>query len=184
MKLVTDPADPRRCKFSYPHEQCWREAEHGSDFCLAHGGKSTEQAEDKRHYYLAEVDNRRRLSELSGNGQVESLREGIGLVRMLIEKQMNAAKSDAETLSSCGSINNLLLTMSKLIKDCHALEQSLGDLLSKQAVVRLGQSICEIVIEELRGIEGHEEIIDRIVNRLFPAISGASNGELLRLPAP
>jgi len=64
------------------------------------------------------------------------------------------------------------------------LEQSLGDLLSKQAVVRLGQSICEIVIEELQGIEGHEEIIDRIVNRLFPAISGASNGELLRLPAP
>ena len=77
--MVTDPADPRRCKFSYPHEQCWREAEAGCDFCLVHGGKSKAEAEDTRLYHLAEVDNRRRLAELSSHERIKSLREEIGL---------------------------------------------------------------------------------------------------------
>ncbi len=184
MKLVTDPADPRRCKYSYPHEQCWREAEPGCEYCLAHGGKSTALAEDTRLYHLAEVDSRTRLAELSSHERIKSLREEIALVRILIEKRMNMIKTEADLLSACGPINNMLLTLEKLIKSCHALEQSLGELLSKQSVVRLGQSICEIVIEELQGIEGHEEIIDRIVERLFPTINGAQNNEVLRLPAP
>ena len=116
MRQVADPADPRRCKYSYPHEQCWHEAEPGCDNCAAHGGKSKANAEETRLYHLAEVDNRRRLAELSGHEQIKSLREEIGLVRMLIEKQVNAAKSDMELLSSCGTINGLLVTLEKLIK--------------------------------------------------------------------
>lgn len=184
MKRVTDPADPRRCKYSYPHEQCWHEAESGCDNCAAHGGKSKANAEETRLYYLTEVDNRRRLAELSGHEQIKSLREEIGLVRMLIEKQVNAAKSDIELLGSCGTINGLLVTLEKLVKRCHELEQSFGELLSRQAALRLGQSLCEIVIEELQGIEGHEEVIDRIVERFFPAIKNAQNTEALKLPSP
>jgi len=184
MKLVTDPADPRRCKFSYPHEQCWREAEYGSEFCLAHGGKSTEQAENKRMYHLAEVDSRLRLAELSGHDDIKSLREEIGLVRILIEKQVNSAKGDIDLLSRCGSINNLILTLSRLTKDCQALEKDLGELLSKQAVFRLIQSMCEIVVEELQGIEGYEEVIDRISERLFSTVGEAQNVEALQLPSP
>jgi len=135
-------------------------------------------------YYLTEVDNRRRLAELSGHEQIKSLREEIGLVRMLIEKQVNAAKSDIELLGSCGTINGLLVTLEKLVKRCHELEQSFGELLSRQAALRLGQSLCEIVIEELQGIEGHEEVIDRIVERFFPAIKNAQNTEALKLPSP
>jgi len=184
MRRVTDPADPCRCKFSYPHEQCWHEAEAGSEFCLAHGGKSKANAEETRLYHLAELDNRRRLAELSGHEQIKSLREEIGLTRMLIEKQINAAKDDVELLATSGSINNLILTLGKLVKSCHELEQSFGELLSKQAVLRLAQKMCEVVIEELQGIEGYEEIIDRIVGRLFPTINDAPNDEALMLPSP
>jgi len=185
MKYVTDPADPRRCKFSYPHEQCWAEAEPGCSNCAAHGGKSKANAEETRLYYLAEVDNRRRLAELSGHDQIKSLREEIGLIRMLIEKQVNIAKgSDIELLSSSGSINQLIVTLGKLIKDCHALEQSLGELLSKQTVYRLAQTMCQIVMEELQGIEGYEEIIDRIAERIFPTVTETQNNEALRLSAP
>ncbi len=184
MKLVTDPADPRRCKHSYPNEQCWWEAEYGCEFCLRHGGRSKAQAEEKRLYQLADIDNRRRLAELAGDENIKSLREEIGLLRILIERTMNAAKTPAELLSSSTSINSMLLTAQKLVKSCHELEQSTGELLSKQAVVKLGQKICEIVIEELQGIEGHEQIIDRIVDRLFPTISGAQNNDTLMLPSP
>jgi len=180
MKLVSDPADPRRCKFSYPHEQCWREAEYGPEFCLAHGGKSTEEAESKRLMQLADVNNRRRLAELLGHDGVKQLREARDLAYMMIERQVN---NDPSLLSCCASVNNLLMTLAKLTKECLALEQSTGELLPKEAVYRLVQSICEIVVEELRGIEGSEEIIDRIADRLFPTVKAARGSELLRLPA-
>ena len=182
MKCVTDPADPRRCKFSYPHEQCWREAEPGCDNCAAHGGKSKANAEELRLYNLVEVDNRRRLAELSGHENLKSLREEIGLVRLLIEKTINNAQGNIEVLASCGSLNQLIVTLTKVVKECHALEQSCGELLTKQTVYRLAQSMCEIVIDELQGIEGHEEIIDRIADRLFPTVKGAQNNEAMQLP--
>jgi hypothetical protein len=141
-------------------------------------------AEETRLYHLAEVDSRTRLAELSSHERIKSLREEIALVRILIERRFNLIRTDADLMTSCGTINSMMLTLEKLIKSCHALEQSLGELLSKQAVVRLGQSICEIVIEELQEIEGHEEIIDRIVGRLFPTINGAQNADMLRLPSP
>ena len=100
---------------------------------------------------LVEVDNRRRLAELSGHEQIKSLREEIGLVRMLIEKHLNAAQGNLELLTSCGSSNQLIVTLTKLVKECHALEQSCGELLSKQTVYRLAQTMCEIVMEELQG---------------------------------
>ena len=182
MKRVTDPADPRRCKFSYPHEQCWREAEPGCDNCAAHGGKSKANAEELRLYNLVEVDNRRRLAELSGHENIKSLREEIGLLRLLIEKTLNNAKGDLEALSSCGSLNQLIVTLTKVVKECHGLEQSCGELLTKQTVYRLAQSLCEIVIDELQGVEGHEEIIDRIAERLFPTVKTAQNNEALQVP--
>ena len=184
MRRVTDPADPRRCKFSYAHEQCWHEAESGCSYCAAHGGRSKANVEETRLYNLVEVDNRRRLAELSGHEQIKSLREEIGLVRMLIEKHLNAAQGNVELLASCGSLNQLIVTLTKLVKECHALEQSCGELLSKQTVYRLAQTMCEIVMEELQGIEGYEEIIDRIADRLFPAITKTQNNEALMLPSP
>ena len=81
---------------------------------------------------LVEVDNRRRLAELSGHEQIKSLREEIGSGSAVDRKTLNAAKGDLELLASCGSINQLIVTLTKLVKECHALEQSCGELLSKQ----------------------------------------------------
>lgn len=181
MTLVTDPADPQRCKFSYPHEQCRRRAEPGSEFCAAHGGRNLEVAEEKRLMQLAEIGNRRRLSELATHDGVKSLREAVALTYMLIEKQINA---DPTLLSCCASVNGLLVTLAKLTKECQSLEQSTGELLPKEAVYQLAQTMCQIVIEELREVEGYEEIIDRIAERLFPAVHDARGNEILRLPSP
>lgn len=183
MARVSDPADPRRCKRSFPHEQCWNRAEHGSEFCAAHGGRSTAEAENRRMYFLAEAQNRSRLAHFAEHDDIKSLREEIALTRMLIERRWNLIKngSDSDLLQHSAPINNLLLTVERLVKSCHAIEQDLGNLLARDAVLRLGQLMCQIVIEELDGIEGYEEIIDRITERLVTTISGARNEQPQRL---
>jgi glutamine synthetase adenylyltransferase len=134
-------------------------------------------------YHLAEVENRRRLSELSQHEDIKSLHEEIGLLRILIEKRFNMLRTDADYQNASASLNSMFLTLERLIKSCHALEQSLGELLSRQSVAKLGQAMCQIVIEELEGVEGYEQIIDRIVDRLFPEIDEAQNVEPLKLSA-
>jgi len=181
MKRVTDPADPRRCKHSFPHEQCWNEAPEPGKNCTAHGGRDMIEENEKRLYQLAEVDDRAKLAHFSTHERIKSLREEIGLVRLLIEKRMNLIKNEADLLAACGPLNSMFLTLEKLIKSCHSLEQSLGELLTRDTVVRLGQTLCNIVIEELQGMEGHEEVIDRIVERLFPTINSTRNSEILKL---
>jgi hypothetical protein len=184
MERVKDPTDPERCKGAAPDGQCWNRAEHGSDYCLAHGGKSTALAESKRAYLLVDVQRRVRLAQLAEHDDIKSLREEIALARLLVEKRLNACKNDEELIASAGAINTMLLTLERLVKSANTIEQNLGTLLAKSAVLKLGQSICHIVVEELEHVDGYEIIVDRITRRMIDTISHANNNEVLAITGP
>lgn len=177
MHRVKDPADPRRCKGAAQDGQCMNEAEHGSDYCRAHSGVSTAEEEGRRIYHLAQARYRTRLAQLSEHEEVKSLREEIALNRMLIEQRFNLIKNETDLLAACGQLNQMLLTVERLVKSAHQIEQNLGVLLSKPTVLRLGQQLCEIIVEELVGADRYEERVDRICERLIQAIAAAHNPE-------
>lgn len=174
---VVDPADPRRCKGATRYGQCGLKAGHGSEFCPIHNNHSSpsDLVVDRKMYFLNEARYRQRLSQLSEHDDIKSLREEIALTRVLIETKFNQAEDEADLLASCSVLNSLLLTVERLVKTCHQMEQSLGSLLAKSTVVALGQKIVEILADELQGIESYEDRIDSIINRLFPAISAAAD---------
>jgi hypothetical protein len=173
MQHVTDLADPRRCQGSSPTGQCRNVAEPGCDFCRAHQGADT--GEEKRIYLLHKSQYRDRLTKLSSHDNLKSLREEIAIVRMLIEEKLNLVRNEADFISSFGPIQQALLTVEKLMKTFHAMEQSLGSLLSKTAIVRLGQSISSIIIDELKEVPDFEAIVDRINSRILEAIVNMQN---------
>ena len=173
MQRVTDPADPRRCHGSCPDGQCQNVSEPGSEFCRAHQGKDT--GEQKRIYLLHKSQFRDRLTKLSEHDNLKSLREEIAIVRMLIEERLNLVRDENDLISAFGPIQQAFLTVERLMKTLHQMEQSLGSLLSKQAVIKLGQSISSVIIDELKDIDGYEEIVDRINERLVSLIAEAQN---------
>ena len=177
MKRVTDPADPERCKGAAPDGQCWNRAEHGCDKCRAHGGKSTAEEEELSVYRLRDPRYRRRLAELKGREEIKSLRDEIELTRILIEERFNMIKSETDLLVACSSLNGLMLTLERLMKTSHQLEQNLGVLLAKPTIIVLGQTIVTILIEELKGIENYESRVDRITDRLFATLEQTVNVE-------
>lgn len=185
MERVTELADPRRCQGNFAHEQCQNRAEHGDQMCAIHGGKSTALAEQKRLYHLQDAQTRDRVGDfIDGDGN-KSLKEEIALLRVMIERQQNLIKTDTDFMQRSGVINSLLLTLEKLLKSSHQLEHDMGNLLSKTTVIRIGQKLCQIVVEELQGIEGYEEIIDRIEDRFRTSIRSASDLETQPLlPGP
>ena len=191
MERVTDLADPERCKGAAPDGQCLNRIEGESDYCRVHGGRDNTKDQLKRQYLLTEANYRTRLAQLAEHDEIKSLREEVALARMLIETRVNACRTDAELLASTGPINTQLLTLERLVRSCNQIEQNLGSLLSKTTVLKLGQLLCRIVVEELEDIDGYEAIVDRITHRLIATISNAQNVEsnpvqshVALLPAP
>jgi hypothetical protein len=175
MDRVTDPADPRRCQAPDRMGQCWNVAEPGCDYCRKHAGTDKDSAKQIRQYQLTNARLRQRLSQKTDHDQITSLREEIGLTKILIEELMNSCKTDTELLAHTGTFNQLAMTLEKLIKTSHQMEQSLGLLLSKPTLVVLGQDIIHILIEELKGVPEYEERIDRITGRMIDTIEHATN---------
>ena len=189
MQRVTNPADPRRCQGAAPDGQCWNEAEPGSRYCRCHGGRDHTEQENLKGYLLAKAQDRARLAEVSDELEpVKELRDSIALLHMMIERRWNAIKDDGDLLQACGPLNQMLQNMDRLVNSCHKIEQNLGQLLAKHAILALAKRMVAIMVEELEGIEQYEDIVDRITARLIDTIRGANNIEhepsVAALPAP
>ncbi len=188
---VTDPADPTRCQGAAPDGQCLNKAEPGSNRCRAHGGTDlAAKAERKRGYLLAKAEDQTRLATLSEELEpVKALRDSIALLHMMIERRWNSIKTDGDLLQACGPLNQMLQNMERLVSSCHKIEQNLGQLLAKNAILALAKRMVEVMVEELEGIEDYEAIIDRITVRLVDTIRGTDNdtinetSKVLTLPA-
>lgn len=176
MRRVTDMADPHRCQANAPDGQCRNRAEHGSKYCRAHCGRDMQPAEDRRGFLLAKAGDQVRLAQLSDEMEpVKELRDVIALQHILIERRYNLIKNDNDLLAACGPLNQMIVSMEKLISSAHKIEQNLGELLARGAVLGLAKSMCQIVIDELEGIDDYEIIIDRITQRLVDTVRQADN---------
>lgn len=178
MHRVTDLADPNRCKGAAPEGQCLYLAMTGSEYCKAHGGSHNKDLAETQSYLLTQADYKRRLAQLQVQSEpIRELKDAIALTHMLIEKRFNLIKDDNDLLAACGPLNALLLTMERLVKSAITLEQNLGALLAKPTVLNLGQTIVTIIIDELAGVEGYEDRVDRITSRMLQSISLSANTE-------
>jgi hypothetical protein len=178
MDRVTDPADPRRCKASAKTEQCWNVADEGFDYCRSHARHvANPHGEQRRQYQLTQARLRGRLNQKTDHDEIKSLREEIGLTRILIEELFNSAKDQNELLQKSATFIGLAQTLERLIKTSHQIEQNLGMLLSKPTIIVMAQNIVQILNEELQGIDGYEKRIDKIHGRMFDTIEAATNTE-------
>jgi hypothetical protein len=167
---VTDLADPHRCKGAIPSGQCLNRAAEGSEYCLAHNGVDRAPARNLRQYLLDKAHDQARLAQFAEHEEIKSLRDEIALARMLVERRWNMVQTDTDLLAACGTLNTLLLTIERLVKSCHQIEQSLGALLARQSVIKLGQQVCQIIIDRLEGIPNYEEIVDGIIQDIIATI--------------
>lgn len=176
LKRVKDPADPNRCKGPSKDGQCMNRSESDSDYCRCHGGHDLTEQKEMQGYLLAKASDRTRLAQLSEEIEpVKELRDSIGLLHIMIERRWNAIHDDTDLLQACGPLNQMLQNMDRLVNSCHKIEQNLGQLLAKQAILTLAKRMVEIMVEELEGIDDYEAVIDKITARLIDTISGADN---------
>ena len=164
-----DPADPKRCQARVKQGQCPFLSVEGLIHCPMHGGAGvTEQhlEEDKKRIYRL-TKYRARVGELADHEQVKSLREEIGVLRMMLEEILNRCKDDNDLLIYSSKISDLVMKVEKLVSSCHRLELSTGALLDKAAVLQLAGSVVEIISRHV----DDQDLVSDIADEILVAVS-------------
>lgn len=166
-----ESGDPRQCEGSVPGGgQCRYPSEPGDKLCRYCGGKDRTKIEQKRQYQLTDTRAQLRLAELAEHDSIKTLREEIALARILAEKKFNLIKDDASLILHAPSVNAMLLTIEKLVKTCHTMEQSLGILISRTDMLKIAENVIAIISDELAGVVGFEMVVERVAQRLINAV--------------
>mgnify|MGYP000857346084 CR=1 FL=1 len=176
MPSVTDLADPRRCKGSTANGQCLNLAVDGSEFCLCHHGVDRGPARRMRKYMLATAEDQGLLAKYADDDELKSLREEIALLRMIIQKTLDSALSDVEKINAYSKVSDYVVKVERLLKTCHTLDQSVGNLLGKSALRRLGRQLGQPIVERLTGIPNYESIVEALLGDVVRFIEEIDNG--------
>lgn len=161
-----------RCQWITADGQCPRQAEEGT-FCRSHGHLTPDQ--ELKHYQITNVLVGDRHARHNAVAQIKDLREEVSLTRALIETRLNLASNEAEFIASMGILHQYLTTVDKLVASSHRMDTNLGNVLSKASVLNLAQDLVKIIAEELNGVPGRDDIVDRVAHRIITCIGEKDN---------
>lgn len=161
-----EPDDPKRCQGITNSGQCQFQATDGSKFCNMHGG-TDKFKENKaiRNYRLVQWQNR--INEAADSQEVKSLREEIGIIRILIEETVNRCKDSTELILYSAKISDLVMKAERLVVSCHKLEERTGALLDKTAVLHLATMMVDIVGRNI----DDPALLDKISSEFIQAVA-------------
>lgn len=164
IKVAED--DPLRCQGVTKWGQCnyraYVDEETGNydSYCIKHGGgikKYHKDMYDTRNYRFQKYQ--QRINSFADNNQIKSLREEIGIIRMVMEEVINRCKDGTDILMYSQKISDLTMKIEKLVVSCHRLESNLGQTLDKTAMLNIATRMVNIISEHVND----ETIINLIV---------------------
>ncbi len=138
--------DPERCQGVMAYGQCGNKSMEGSLFCPMHGGNKAVQsaeAKDQRNYRVAKWQ--ARMNRMSDAPGIKSLREDIGVLRMLLEERLNQCHSESELMMQSQPIAQLVEKIEHTVVSCHKLEEKLNVVVDRQQLLQFASQVIDIV---------------------------------------
>ena len=166
MAILVEPDDPRRCQGSMPNGQCTLEALPNLKFCKIHSSGEKKRADKEKIRNLNLAVWQSRVGELADSPHAKSLREEIGILRLMLEALLNNCVSQTELLANSNKIADLVSRIEKIVGTCHNLEKSSGQLLDKSAALQLAGAFIDIVAEFCSNPEEVNKIADAVIAKV------------------
>lgn len=168
------PDDPNRCQHVIPQVgQCPnKKAGEGATNCAAHGGASQLNSAERlslRNYRLTKYH--ARIQELGESSEVKSLRDEIGILRMLVEERLNRVNDSMDLLMQSQPISDLVIKIEKIVTSCHKMEERTSQCLDRQAILQFASEVINIIDSKL----ADKEVVESIADDILAAIGRISN---------
>lgn len=139
-----EPDSPDRCQAMTPKGQCALQAVPNSKYCIIHGGQNVANSEAKqalKNYRLGVW--RARVADFTESEDVKSVREEIGILRLMMEERLNSCNSVPELLLQSHALCDLATRIERTVLTCHKLEAQMGQLMDKQAILRFAAKVSD-----------------------------------------
>ena len=161
-----EPDNPNRCQGIVSSGQCTNLAVEGFPLCKSCGrAQEANATKTKYHNYLLR-QSMSRVSDFAGGEHVKSLRDEVGILRMIIEQVLNKCDQPMDVILHSSTLTDLISKVERVVNTMHKLEGSMGQLLDKQALLQFANEIISILISEIE----NEELITKISNRIINAL--------------
>lgn len=164
------PGHPDRCKAAAGKNQCPNlsvELPDGrfGDRCLAHGGNKQQEAaaaQGMRNYRLTKWQ--ARLERHASSPQIKSLRDEVGLLRMILEERLNQIDDAQGLLLQSHTIADMVSRIERAVLACQKVESMTGQMLDKQDVAEFGSRIISIIHSHVKDADQLRSISEEILH--------------------
>ena len=136
----------------------------GSNFCVIHGANAGLQATNNeivRNYRLNRW--KQRVGELADNNSIKSLREEVGILRVILEEMLNQCEDSTDLLLFSQRMSDLVMKIEKLVSSCDRLENRMGLLLGKDSVLQLAATYVQIINNHVTDPNIIEQISEEMI---------------------
>jgi len=139
----------------------------GTNACPRHGGPSHAQNHkvEAANQYRVEVW-QRRLNEFGNVNEIKSLRDEIGVLRLLMEETLKRCENAGDLLMFSARIQSIASDIQRLVTACDRLEKSMGEMMDKPTALKFAGTLMEIVSSEVNDSEALERISYRILEEM------------------
>jgi hypothetical protein len=169
IETIDFPEDPERCQGMASFGQCRNKGirfDHGTvgKFCKIHKGTASliaDRNQNASNYLLTKYQARLQRHATSPN--IKSLRDEVGILRMMLEERLNRCGDDTDLMIQAGPISDLVVKVEKVVSSCHKLEGSMGQLLDKQAILQFANEMVSVIGSEVTD----PAVLDRIMSKLM-----------------
>lgn len=162
--ITVSPADPSRCQHvARGGTQCMYKATNDTQYCIFHGG-APRRKEELKNYRLTKWN--ARIAEKAESESIKSIREEIGILRMLLEERLDICKDSYDLILNSGPISDLVNNINTAVVNCHKLEAQMGNLLDRQAILQFANQVVTIISEIFANDPRVDEVAAKIIESL------------------
>lgn len=169
------PNDPERCNKWQGNHECIHKRIPGSLYCALHGGASIIPGNierSKRKYLGAQWQ--AQIGEFASDPEIKSLRQEIGITRLLLDKLLQRCQTDSDLLLRSSTMLEMIRTVERLVVSCHGIDAKIGVTLDKNQLVDFGSTVIEIVASMITD----PAQMDSFIAQLTDAIAKAGTPEV------
>ena len=151
-----------KCQANTSRGPCTHQAAPGSAYCRLH----TKDENLCSAYRLSDPDLQDSVT-WHAKASLLDISQQIVLMRSIIERRLNMADGDdANKISAMNFVASQLVNLTKMTETLVKLSKESGELMERSDVEGLVDKLVIIVADELKGVAGYEQIIDKIVERI------------------
>ncbi len=178
--LIDGEFDPDRCHGTNAGTaQCKYKRIPPSHYCPIHGGLGNQGLEKRAklaNYKLQQYSER--VGELATSPEIKSLREEIGIVRMVLENILNQCTSANLLLTYTDKLSSLAGQISRLIETAQKLEERNSNLLDRKVVIVIADQIIDTI---KLFVKDPDELLEvgRLITRTIEDIGSIQTSKLI-----